>query len=192
MYMRKIILKVTFLLLPLTQLLSQQVPVQAPKMPIDEATQLITYTDVVEEPGMNKDTLYARSLRWCKTFFKNPVDAIKKTDPEARIIETAYRFKIQKPEANSKKTPVPLVDAGVVNYKLKIMCKDGKFKYEITNISWAQTSYYPIERWLDTKATNYDIHFAGYLKQTDDFMKELTKSLERAIETDPVKKKDDW
>jgi hypothetical protein len=28
--------------------------------------------------------------------------------------------------------------------------------------------------------------------QTDDFMKETIKSLERFIETDPVKKKDDW
>jgi hypothetical protein len=168
-----------------------QAPV-APKMPVDEVSNLITYTDVVEEPGMNKDTLYNRSMRWFKSYFKNPVEAIKKADAEARIIEGGYRFTIQRPEPNSKKQPAPMVDAGLVNYKIKIMCKDGKFKYEITNISWKQTSYYPIERWMDTKATNYDPNFALYLKQTDDFMKETIKSLERFIETDPVKKKDDW
>ena len=48
---------------------AQQAAVQTPKMPIDEVTNLITYTDVVEEPGMNKDTLYNRALRWTKVFF---------------------------------------------------------------------------------------------------------------------------
>ena len=167
-------------------------PVTAPKMPIDEVTNLITYTDVVEEPGMNKDTLYNRALRWYKTFFKNPVEAIKKTDAEARTINGGYRFKIQRPEPGSKKTPAPMVEAGTVNYKINVMCKDGKFKYEVTNISWQQTSYYPIERWMDTKAGNYDPNYANYLAQTDKFIKEMVKSLETAIETDPVKKKDDW
>jgi hypothetical protein len=45
---------------------------------------------------------------------------------------------------------------------------------------------------MDNKATSYDPNFALYLKQTDDFIKDLIKSLEKAIETDPVKKKDDW
>ena len=170
---------------------AQQTPV-SPKMPVDEVTQLITYTDVVEEPGMNKDTIYNRSLRWYKKFFKNPVEAIRKADAEARVIEGAYRFKLQRPEVNSKQQPPPMVDAGTVNYKINVMCKDGKFKYEVTGMSWAQTSYYPIERWLDTKATNYDPNYAIYLAQTDKFVKDMIKSLETAIETDPVKKKDDW
>lgn len=164
----------------------------APKMPIDEATNLITYTDVVEEPGMNKDTLYNRALRWFKSYYKNPVEAIKKQDPEGRVIEGGYRFTIQRPEPGSKKQPAPMVEAGIVNYKIKVMCKDGKFKYEITNMSWKQTSYYPIERWMDDKASNYDPNYALYLRQTDEFIKDLVKSLERFIETEPVKKKDDW
>jgi len=171
---------------------AQQTAMQIPKMPIDEVTNLITYTDVVEEPGMNKDSLYNRALRWTKGFFKNPIDAVKKADAEARTIEGGYRFKVSRAEPNSKKQPAPMVDAGLVNYKYKIFCKDGKFKYEITNFSWQQNSYYPLERWMDSKATNYDPNFALYLKQTDDFIKELVKSLEKAIETDPVKKKDDW
>lgn len=174
-----------------TATIQAQAPV-APKMPVDEVSNLITYTDVVEEPGMNKDSIYKRSLRWMKTYFKNPVEALKKADAEARVIEGGYRFTIQRPEPNSKKQPAPMVDAGLVNYKFKIMCKDGKFKYEITNISWKQTSYYPIERWMDNKAANYDPNFALYLKQTDEFMKETIKSLERFIETDPIKKSNDW
>ncbi len=164
----------------------------APRMPIDEATNLITYSDVVEEPGMNKDTIYNRVVRWFKSYYKNPLEAMKKQDPEGRVVEGGYRFTIQRPEPGAKKQPAPMVDAGLVNYKIKVMCKDGKFKYEITNISWKQTSYYPIERWMDDKASNYDPNYALYLQQTDAFMKELIKNLERFVETDPVKKKDDW
>jgi hypothetical protein len=172
-------------------LLSAQAQV-SPKMPIDEVSKLITYTDVVEEPGMNKDSLYNRTMRWFKSYFKNPLEAIKKSDPEARIIEGGYRFTIKRPEPGSKKQPAPMVDAGLVNYKLKVMCKDGKFKYEVTSMSWKQTSYYPIERWMDTEAKNYDPNFALFLQQTDEFVKSMIKSLETAIETDPAVKKDDW
>ncbi len=171
--------------------LSAQAPA-TPKMPIDEVSKLITYTDVVEEPAMNKDTLYNRSMRWFKSYFKNPLEAIKKSDAEARIIEGGYRFTIKRPEPGSKKQPAPMVDAGLVNYKLKVMCKDGKFKYEVTSMSWKQTSYYPIERWMDTEAKTYDPNFALYLQQTDEFVKSMIKSLETFIETDPAVKKDDW
>ena len=165
---------------------------QTIQMPVDPITQLITYSDVVEEKDLNKDTLYNRALRWFKTFYKNPADAIKKADADARMIEGGYRFAIQKPDASAKKQPAPMVSAGLVNYKISVMCKDGRFKYEIKNINWQQASAYPIEKWMDTKAPGYDPNFAGYLQQTDAFMKDLIKSLERAIETEPLKKNDDW
>ena len=190
--MKRKLLVACFAALLISGAASAQQAVTAPKMPVDEVTKLISYSNVVDEPGMNKDTLYNRALRWYKTFFKNPVEAIKKQDAEARIIEGAYRFKIQRPDPGSKKTPAPMVDAGTVNYKINVFCKDGKFKYEVTSISWQQTSYYPIERWMDTKAGNYDPNYASYLAQTDKFIKDMIKSLETAIETDPVKKKDDW
>lgn len=164
----------------------------APRMPVDEITKLITYTDVVEEPGMNKDTLYNRGLRWFKSYFKNPNKAIKNADAEARVIDGGYTFTIQRPDPASKKTPQPMVDAGLVNFKMKLFCKDGKFKYEVTNMSWQQTSYYPIERWMDKEGKSYDPNFALYLTQTDKYVKEMIKSLETFIETDPLKKKDDW
>ncbi len=189
--MKKPIFVTVLFCLSTTAIVLAQTPAN-PRMPVDEATNLITYTDVVDEPGMTKDTIYSRALRWFKTFYKNPVDAIKNADAAAYKIEGGYRFTIKRPDPGSKKEPAPMVDAGVVNYKINIMCKDSKFKYEITSMSWKQASYYPIERWMDTAAKNYDPNFALYLKQTDEYVKDLIKSLENYIETDPVKKKDDW
>lgn len=162
------------------------------QMPIDPVTQMIVYSDVVDETGLNRDTIYNRAMRWFKSFYKNPLDAIKKADPEARTIEGGYRFTIQKPDPAAKKQPAGMVGAGMVNYKIIVMCKDGRFKYEIKNINWQQASAYPIEKWMDVKAAGYDPNYSGYLKQTDAYMKDLIKSLERAIETDPIKKNDDW
>ena len=188
----KKIFRITFLLISVNGgLLLAQTSADV-KMPMDEVSKLITYTDVVDEPGMNKDTIYNRGMRWFKTFFKNPNQAIKSADAEARVIDGGYRFTIQRPGPGSKKNPAPMVDAGLVNYKIKLMCKDGKFKYEVTNISWQQTSYYPIERWMDKAAKNYDPNFALYLQQTDKFVKDMLKSMETFIETEPLKKKDDW
>jgi hypothetical protein len=164
----------------------------APNMPVDEVTKLITYTEVIDEPGMNKDTLYNRGLRWFKSYFKNPLQAIKNADAAAHQIDGGYKFVIKRPDPAAKKDPKPLVDAGLVNYKMKLLFKDGKFKYEVTSFAWAQTSYYPIERWMDTEAKNYDPNFALYLQQTDQYVKEMIESLATFIETEPVKKKDDW
>lgn len=163
-----------------------------PNLPVDEVTKLITFSEVVDEPGMNKDTLYNRGLRWFKTYFKNPSQAIKNADAEARVIEGGYKFTIKRPDPAAKKDPKPMVDAGLVNFKIKLMCRDAKFKYEITSISWAQTSYYPIERWMDTEAKGYDPNYALYLQQVDEYVQALVKSLESYIETEPAKKKDDW
>lgn len=164
----------------------------APNMPVDEVTKLITYTEVVEEKGMNKDTLYNRGLRWFKSYFKNPSQAIKNADAAAHEIDGGYKFVIKRPDPAAKKDPKPMVDAGLVNYKMKLIFKDGRFKYEVTNFAWAQTSYYPIERWMDTEAKNYDPNFASYLQQTDQYVKEMIESLVNFIETEPVVKKDDW
>ena len=97
----KKIFRNTFLIIGLQGgMLLAQAPAEA-KMPVDEVSKLITYTDVVDEPGMNKDTTYNRGMRWFKTFFKNPNQAIKSTDAEARTIDGGYRFSIQRPEPGS-------------------------------------------------------------------------------------------
>jgi hypothetical protein len=163
-----------------------------PDMPVDEVTKLITYTDVVEVNGLNKDTIFNRANRWFKSFYKNPSQALKSADAATHTIEGGYRFTIKRPDPAAKKDPKPMVDGGMVNYKLNIMCKDGKYKYEITNISWQQTSYYPIERWMDTESKSYKPEFAGYLQQTDEYMNKLIESLTAFIEAAPLKKKSDW
>lgn len=164
---------------------------EAPQLPIDEVTKLITYTEVVDAPELNKDSLYNRCLRWFNVYFKNPSQAIKSANAEEHVIEGGYRFTIERPDPGVRKNP-PMVKAGLVNFKMKVLFKDARYKYEVTNISWAQTSYFPIERWHDTSANSYDPDYVLYLQQTDKYIKEMIENMVSYIETDPIKKKEEW
>lgn len=93
--------------------------------PMDSETQKITYTDVVSIPGVSKNEFSARAKKWA-TFNKY----VKKLDSpaEGKYIVTGT-FKV--------KYPAPMVGffhEGIVKYKLSVFSKEGKYKYEITDL----------------------------------------------------------
>ena len=98
------------------------------------------------------------------------------------------RFKIYNPADKSGLR----TDAGNVEYSVSLGCKDGRFRYTITDINWKQASYYPIERWEDTTAQSYTKRYLYYLEETDSLIFEIRKNLESFMKTSPAEKKDDW
>ncbi len=160
----------------------------APKMPVDETTKLITYTKVVEAEAYNKDTLFTRALDWCNTYYKNPADVIREADSTGDKIVCKARFKISNP-ADKKEV---VTDAGAVMYTLNLEFRDGRYKYEVTEINWKMTSYYPIERWMDTGSDTYKPVYDYYLQQVDEKIKEMLKDLDKAMHAKVIVKKDNW
>lgn len=158
-------------------------------MPIDENTKLITYTNKVDLPSLDKGKLYDRALAWCNTYYKNPSDVIREKDVASGIILCKARFKIYKQAL--KKGEIP-TEAGVVQYTLKIEMKDGRFRYSLTDINWKQVSYYPIERWMDTTAPSYSKDYEDYLKQTNLECKKIVAAFVTAMSTENPTLKDDW
>lgn len=164
----------------------------ASRLPVDKETKLVTYSEVVEMPGMSKDTLYARAMNWFKKQYKNPNEVIKEQDASKGSITGVHRFKITKEvPSNKKNEPAVKNDAGLVSYTINIAAKDGKYRYEITKINWKQASHFAIERWMDTQAATYDPAYAGYLEQTDEYMKKLVEDLKKGM-TYTAKAKSDW
>lgn len=161
---------------------------QKAKLPIDETTKLITYEKVQEISGVDKDSLYDKALNWCLTYFVNPNDVIREKDKEKGNIICKARFRIMNP-ADKKGFAT---DGGSVQYTLKLFFKDGKYKYEITEFNWKQTSYYPCEKWMDTSNQYYKPEFDYYLTQIDDKVKEISSSLAKAMMLKAPVKKDDW
>lgn len=159
------------------------------KYPMNSETKLISYAKVVQADSADKNELYQRALNWANTFYKNPTDVIREKDPAAGKIVCKHRFKITNPpnkEGFEK-------DAGLVMYTLTIQLKDGRYKYELSEINWKQLSYYPAERWVDTGAAGYEKEYDHYLKLTDETAKKVIADLEKGMTISTKKiKKDDW
>lgn len=159
------------------------------KLPINETTKLITYEKIFEVTNLSKDSLFERGLLWAKGYYKNPYDVIREQNKEEGKIVCKGRFKISNPP--DKKGFAS--DAGLIQYTLTLLFKDGKIKYTLSEINWKQTSYYACEKWMDTGNQYYKAEFEYYLQQLDSTSKEIVKSLEKEC-TNPktVKSNDNW
>lgn len=164
---------------------------QKPFCPIDNQTKLITYDKVVILTDMKeskKDDLYNKALAWANAFFKNPTDVIREKNQDAGKIVCKARFKIQ----NEKDKSGFASDAGVVQYTLTLMVKDGRYRFQLSAFNWKQLSYYPIERWLDSSSPTYNPSYAYYLIQVNDYAYNLIADLEKFMAMKKKEKKDDW
>jgi len=190
--MKKIIARVfiLFLLLHLSGIAAaqQKQPFDPSRIPVEVSTKLFTYLEVIQVPGMTAKEMFARGLKWFNTYYKNPTDVIRETDSIRGTIKGKARFKIYNPADKDGLR----VDAGNVEYTISLGCKDGKFRYTITEINWKQISYYPAEKWMDTTAQNYAPVYRYYLEETDSLILEIRKNLEAFMKTSPAEKKDDW
>ncbi len=168
---------------------AQNPPPVAVSLPVDSITKLITYESVVQSPGKKADVLYKKALSWFNAYYKNPAEVIRENDSLKFKITGKPRFKIYNPpDKEGTRT-----DAGLVQYTITLSAKDGRFKYELTDFNWKQPSYYPSERWMDTKSQMYSPVYPEYLKQVDQYVKEVIRNLMDAmLKEKPVKDKDNW
>jgi len=154
-------------------------------MPLDKDTQLISYQEVVSEPG-TADVLYVRCIEWINTQYKNPADVCKVRNRESAVIEIQHRFEIFNSSSGSK------LLAGIVNYDLKIEFKPGRYRYTISDLTLRQSSRFPIERWFDKSDPMYSPIWEDYLQQVDTQIKELIANLKQGMAPPVVKHEEKW
>jgi quinol monooxygenase YgiN len=163
--------------------------VAQPNLPIDTESKLITYTEVVNTPGLTKEQLYDKAFAWLMSYYKNPSDVLREKDRDNGSMLIKARFKIfnQPDKKNDVATP-----AGDVQYSLKLEFKEGRCRYKLSEINWKQPSYYAIERWQDKNQQSYHAAYDYYLKQTDAQCKKIVTDFAKAITEVKEIKKDDW
>ena len=159
------------------------------KVPVDSITHKITYEGVVDVKGVAAGELYQRINAWFLSYYKNPTEVIRENDSTNHKMIGKPRFRLSNlPDKNGVKA-----DGGVTQYTITVAAKDGRFKYEITEVNWKQLSSYPAERWMDTKSTSYAPVYNEYLQQLDKTALEVIASLKKAVtEVKAVKNKDNW
>lgn len=132
----------------------------AQTMPVDADTHLITYSEVVETPGVSKNELYVRANTWFTRTFKSAKSVLELQDKEAgKLIGKGLLPVIIK---------VPILgatDAGTVATTITILCKDGKYKYVIDNLSHERPYGANTQYWVDAGALEKEKPESGMMKR---------------------------
>ena len=165
-----------------------QINAQAVSYPVDNDSKLICYTKVKELTGVSKNDIFDRALGWINSYYKNPADVLRENDKANGKLLCKARFKLMgEPDKSGFQK-----DRGNVQYSLIIEAKDGKYRYKLTEINWKQPSYFPVERWMDTKNQYYTKDWDWNLKYTDEQSHKIIAELEKYMSNPPKPKKDDW
>ena len=159
-----------------------------PAMELDASTNLITYSEVPEVAGVSANDLYDRAMQWGNGYYKNFAEKLRKNDKEAGEMEIFARFPFF---AYDKKGVKTTSRQGLAQYTLKIMFKDGRYKYTVTDLNVKATSYQPLEPWLDREDPNAENH-AYYMTDIDAEIRDVTKSLKEGMASGTKESEDDW
>lgn len=156
-------------------------------MPLDDVTGLITYKEVINEEG-TKDTLFNRCSSWLHTFYANPWEATKVRDQSTGLIKIQHQFRVYDSDDLGNKQ-----DAGLILYNAKIEFKENRYRIVVDNFILKQVSRYPVEKWLDKSAPDYNVKWKSYLEQIDSFVRdELIKSLKEKMKPGQEIKQEEW
>ena len=156
-------------------------------MPLDENTGLITYKEVVDEPG-TKDELFNRCSEWLHTFFPNPWETVKVRDQSTGLMKIQHQFRTYNTDSQGNK-----IDAGMILYNAKIEFKENKYRIVVDNFVSKEVSRVPVETWLNVSAPNYNPLWKNYLAQIDNYVQnELIKSLKEGMKPKKEAVEDVW
>ena len=170
-----------FAILPL----KAQDTVARPDIPVDEETRLITWKQVIQQQG-NTDELYVRAIAWLNKFFKNPAEVTRTRDRENGLLKGVHRFKLYYTDKDGFKR-----ETGLCEYDFSIECREGRYRYILTNFVMKEMSRKPVERWLDRNDPAWNPQWNSYLQQIADYVKSWEDSLNEAM-APPIKKDDSW
>lgn len=183
--MKKISLFLLLAMLSTMAFAQKNKSLEEPALPIDENTKLVTYQDVVNEPGTPQE-LYDRAMLWVKAFYKNTNEVIKSSDRDAAVIQMRSSVRIY----GTQKDGTPHF-RNIVYYNFKLECRNNRYRYTITDFNEKATSAAPIEVWFDTKNPHWEPAHYGYLNQIDEQIKAVIASLEEGMQ--PKEEiKDEW
>lgn len=185
--MKTSILLITLFLYGSLFVKSQNQEYKEPVLPIDSTTKMITYTKVISV-NATKDSLYKKIKKWFFHYYKNPTGVIRKDDATNGQIVGKHQIKVLNPP--DKKGIQTM--RGIVQYTITTQFKDNKVRIILNEINLKQTSYTPIEKWLDKTAPGFSFKNYYYLEQIDKQMKTTINHFENFITKTQSPNKNEW
>ena len=81
----------------------------------------------------------------------------------------------------------------MIMYNARIEFKENRYRIVVDNFVLKQVSRYPVEKWLDQSAPDYDVKWKNYLEQIDSFVRdELISSLKEKMKPAQEIKEEEW
>lgn len=151
-------------------------------MPRDATTEKVSFTDVVTVSDATKDQLFNRAKSWMTNYYKNEQFAINNKE-EGRLTREGMFAKTYN-QGNGK------TSTDKHNYNISVFIKDGKYKYEITDL--VANDGKELEKVYEMLQVINRPKLIRYVnQQIYEGVEEVVKSLKAAMLVDP-KSKTDW
>jgi hypothetical protein len=96
-------------------------------LPIDPDSHLVTYSGVIEVPGATQEQLYTRAANWIASTATYHVASSKQLQEATDKSQVTVNGETQARNFLSQ-------TIGNVSHSLTIYCKDGRYKYVLTNL----------------------------------------------------------
>jgi hypothetical protein len=93
-----------------------------------QASTPLAFEEVVPVDNTTKEDLYKRAKYWAVDLFNNPNKVIQLDDPTEGVLIIKAQFPYNQSWAYAAEA-----SRGIVTYTLKIMARDGRFKYTLTD-----------------------------------------------------------
>lgn len=150
-------------------------------LPVDSSSKKISYAEVVTCKGLTKDDLYVRAREWFAKTYNSAQQVIQMDDKAAGKI-------IGKATARGSYYIMLTAFNYTLNYTMIVSCKDGRYKYEITDFTVKDE--YGITQAIDgcvevkscmTRKGYYREPFKTYFGQVDQLATRLSATLKTAL-----------
>jgi hypothetical protein len=168
-----------------------------PDLPIDKETGKITFTEVVElDEKLTQDQVYSKAREWFAKAYNSSSNVIQMDDMESGKIVGKALMEVY------HKSLGMMHPSGQINYTISIYMKEGRYKYEITDLyhtsngSTAGISGGPCEEMINSKektmGMSHQKFYNQYLNQMNANIQALTKDLTEFMASNATSKNDDW
>ncbi len=158
-------------------------------LPVDSITGRITYTGVVQVDSASADELFSRATLWYASTFTSAKTAMELSDRATGVI-------VSDPKVNF---PAYFImnngtrrESGSVRFSLKIQCKEGRFRYTLTDLVHVHPGGYTIPLEEKSQLSYRQYLWASLKDEANMSVNALIQSLSKSMSSRTVVDGGDW
>lgn len=158
-------------------------------LPVDSITGRVTYTGVLHVDSTSAEELFNRATLWYASTFPSAKAAMELSDRQAGVI-------VSDPKVNF---PAYFImnngtrrESGSVRFSLKIQCKEGRFKYTLTDLVHVHPQGYTIPFEVTSQLSYRQYLWTSLKNEANKSVVQLIQSLSKSMTSRTIVDGGDW